>query len=70
MKKRVKERLKENTFIFICLYLLPFSLRGEPRNAKRNLVRDKERKVDGTVLYRVCVYFSKSVFFLVVSQNV
>lgn len=28
----------------------------EPRNATRNLVRDKERKVDGTVLYCVCVF--------------
>lgn len=49
------ERLDENKFIFICLYGSFFSLRGEPRNAIRNLVRDKGREVDGTVLYRVCV---------------
>lgn len=49
------ERLNENKFIFICLYGSFFSLRGEPRNAMRNLVRDKEREVDGTVLYCVCV---------------
>lgn len=52
---RESERLEKKKVHFYPPLLLLFSLRGEPRNAMRNLVRDKERKVDGTVLNSVCV---------------
>lgn len=52
----------------IHFYLLLFSLRGEPRNAERNLVRDKEREVDGTVLYWVYVLIEQ--LFLFTTNNV
>lgn len=45
---------KKKVHFYLPLLLL-LSLRGEPRNAMRNLVRDKESKVDGTVLNCVCV---------------
>lgn len=48
------KELKENTFIFISFLLCPFFF-TEPRNAMRNLVRDKGRKVDRTSLQCVCM---------------
>lgn len=57
VKAKQQERGAERKHIhFLSGFFFPSSLRREPRNATRNLEGDNERKVDGTVLYCVCVF--------------